>query len=299
LREEGRLHFERCDFPAALCGDGVGWRRSPSPTAGSPPPPFEGARLRQVRLERVEVGGHLALDDLVADRVSLAGSRVRGCCRWSRRGSSAISSLPGSRLGTGKRALQADHAVVGRTIRLGSAQDPECRADGAVSLVAARFEALLIEAAIEGPLDLRRSVSEAVVAGRPRVAPRPAPRPRGARGFRDRRRRTGGRTGGRGECLGQRHMRMGGRHSCRDSPAAVDLAGARIAGDLRFSDAFRADGPIRLHGGSIGGNLVFKGQVAVPAGNGLDLRALDCGGWRSAFPASPAASPSAMANVRA
>jgi cytoskeletal protein CcmA (bactofilin family) len=276
LREEGRLHFERCDFPAALCGDGVSLESLAFTDCRIAAASFRGARLRQVRLERVEVGGHLAMDDLVADRVSLIDSRVRGMLSLAAARVERDLSVTGSRIGTGKKALQADHLFVGRTIRLGSAQGGECRADGAVSLMAARFEALLIEAAIEGPLDLRRTVSEAVVAGA-RATLGTVLLDRAALGDLEIADgvRVDGTVAGANIIVGG-DFRMGGRHSCCEAPAAIDLAGARIAGDLRFTEAFRADGPIRLHGGSVGGNLIFKGQVAVTAGNGLDLRALDC-----------------------
>lgn len=281
--EERQLHFDGCDFGAGLIGDGAVLDTLDLTDCRLAAASLRGARLRRLRLERVALGGHLVLDDLSACLLSLNASRLRGMLSLASARIERDLIVTASRIGTGKKALQADHIAVGRTIRLGAAEDEECRLEGAVSLVAARFDALLLGAALDGPLDLRRAAGEAVVA-EAGASLGPVLLDRAVLG--DLNIAEGACV--RGPLQGANvaiagHLKSSGHHLCAGAPAAIDLAGARIAGDLRLGDAFVADAPIRLHGGSIGGDIVLRGQVAVAAGDGLDMRGLKCGRLETGF----------------
>lgn len=279
LKPGCRLHFDRCMLQGPLSCDGARLESLEFAGCRLAAASFRGADVRRLRMERVEVGGHLSMDDLAAGSLSLVDSRVRGMLSLVSARIERDLLLNGSRIGTGKKAIQADHIIVGRTIHLGAGKKDgqACLADGAVSLVASRFEALLIEGEIEGALDLRRSISEAVlVRGGSSLGAVLLDRA----GFGDFEIEDGARLGGALEASNINvggDFRMGGRHECPGAEAAVDLAGARIAGDLRFGDAFSANAPIRMQSCSVGGNLAFKGRVAVDGGNGLDLRDVRCG----------------------
>jgi hypothetical protein len=212
---------------------------------------LEAGRIGRLRIDRLTTRGHLRLDGLVAGMVDLRGSRIGGMLSFSDAEIAGDLALRASVVGTGKVAVVGDHARIARRLLL----DRDVRAEGSVTLTAAKIDSLRIRAGarIAGSLALGRAGL-----GEIRIEA-------GAR--------LGAVVGGNLKVAGD--VVIESEHG--DTASGIDLSLLEVAGDLVLGEGFASAAPVRLTGCAVGGNLLLRGSLRVGAGAALDVSRLKCG----------------------
>ncbi|RYF91835.1 MAG: hypothetical protein EON95_14215, partial [Caulobacteraceae bacterium] len=246
------LRLSDCRFEGAVCLDGLRLDSVLLQDCAASSVSMTGASLGRVVIDGLTTKGHLKLDGLVAASVEIRRSRIAGVVSFTDARIEGDLAVRASVLGTSRIALQGEHARIDRRLLL----DRGVQCDGAVILTAASIDSLRVRggATVAGPLSL----------GRARLG--------------DCRVEAGAVTGAvsGGNLTVTADLNLGGEHRCDGGPA-IDLSVLNVGGDFALGEGFSSDGPIRLSGCVVGGNLLLQGTLTVPRGAAVDVGRLRCG----------------------
>lgn len=246
------LRLVGCRFEGALVLDGLELESLELEDCEAPSLSLAQAAVGRVTFDRLSTRGHVKLDGLKAGSIELRRSRIAGVLSFAGVDTDGDLALRDSVVGTGKTALQGDHARIGRRLLL----DRDARADGAVTLTAATIDSLKVRAGavVGGPLVLGRAcLGDVRIEAGARLASI---------------------LGGNLKVAAD--LVVESEHRCEGGPA-IDLSVLEVAGDVLLGAGFLSDAPVRLSGCVIGGALTLRGGLTVAAGNGLDISRLRCG----------------------